>query len=75
MWVATLIHAVHSAFLQAALPTVTTQNAWHTYLGGECGALTVMGYAVLAFILWRSGRSAVSAAEDVVQVDTADPPV
>jgi len=50
------MHSVHNAVFQYALQPVTVKNQWHTFLGGECGALTVLVYGLLAWLMWRESK-------------------
>jgi len=56
VWVPVLMHSVHNAVFQYALQPVTVKNQWHTFLGGECGALTVLVYGLLAWLMWRESK-------------------
>lgn len=56
VWVPVLMHSVHNAVFQCALQPVTIDNQWHTFLGGECGALTVLAYGLLAWLMWREPK-------------------
>jgi len=56
IWIPMLIHAVHNTVFQNILQWATVENKWHTMLGGECGALTVLAYGLLAWLMWREPR-------------------
>ncbi|UCH36335.1 MAG: CPBP family intramembrane metalloprotease [Armatimonadota bacterium] len=57
IWVPVLMHSVHNAVFQNVLQPVTTDNQWHTLLGGECGVLTALAYGLLAWLMWRQPKS------------------
>ncbi|HET6455056.1 MAG TPA: CPBP family intramembrane glutamic endopeptidase [Armatimonadota bacterium] len=53
IWIPVLMHSVHNVAFQNILQPATVENQWHTFLGGECGALTVVAYGILAWLVWR----------------------